>query len=177
VLLSPEHKKIRTAVENHARDIKKAVRSLTRTGAAPVFPQALWKRVLLDEVVDFDEINAFFFSTKLDLDPTPVSTVESALHKALGRSAERKTVSTSIIWFRCFDKYSEAVETVFPYRTSELRVWRRHIDDLFTAKIDESQTRVIAYDIAARKVIASNPGILFNQCNRCRARQTPDGVS
>ncbi|KAF8998190.1 hypothetical protein BDZ89DRAFT_891281, partial [Hymenopellis radicata] len=128
--------------ENHARDIKAALRSLTRTGLAPVFPQALWKKVLLDEVVDFDEINAFFFSTKLDLDPAPA-------------------VSSSIVWFRCFDKYSEAVETVFPYRTAELRVWRRHIDDLFSAKVEESQTRVIAYDIAARKVIASNPSILF----------------
>ncbi|KAF9023866.1 hypothetical protein BDZ89DRAFT_955201, partial [Hymenopellis radicata] len=130
----------------------------------PNFPQSLWKKVLLDEAVDFDEINAYFFSTKLDLDPTPVSTVESALHKALGRSAEKKTVSTSPVWFQCFDKYCEAVETVFPYRSAELRVWRRHIDDMFTAKHEESHIRIIAYDVAARKVIATNPAILFDQC-------------
>ncbi|KAF9025047.1 hypothetical protein BDZ89DRAFT_909880, partial [Hymenopellis radicata] len=117
--------------ENHRRDIKKAIRDLMRTGVAPNFPQSLWKKVLLDEAVDFDEINAYFFSTKLDLDPTPVST------------------------------YCEAVETVFPYRSAELRVWRRHIDDMFTAKHEESHVRIIAYDVAARKVIATNPAILF----------------
>ncbi|KAF9039498.1 hypothetical protein BDZ89DRAFT_945313, partial [Hymenopellis radicata] len=101
----------------------------------PVFPEALWKKILLDQVVDFDEINAFFFSTKLDLDPTPVST------------------------------YVKAVETIFPYRTNELRAWREHIDDLFTSKVEDSHARVIAYDIAARKVIGSNPAILFNQYN------------
>ncbi|KAF9052241.1 hypothetical protein BDZ89DRAFT_939683, partial [Hymenopellis radicata] len=163
VVLSAEHKKIRDAVENHRRDVKYTLHNLLHTGLAPVFPEALWKKILLDQVVDFDEINAFFFSTKLDLDPTPVSTVESALHKALGRSAEKKTVSSSVVWFRCFDKYVKAVETIFPYRTNELRAWREHIDDLFTSKVEDSHARVIAYDIAARKVIGSNPAILFNQ--------------
>ncbi|KAF9053904.1 hypothetical protein BDZ89DRAFT_939246, partial [Hymenopellis radicata] len=135
-------------VENHRRDIKNAMRSLLRSGVAPVFPQHLWEKVLLDEPVDFDEINGFFFSfsTKLDVE-------------------EKKTVNTAVAWLRCFDKYSEAVETVFPHRAAELRAWRRHIDDLFTAKGDESHIRVIAYDIAARKVIGSSPAILFNQCD------------
>ncbi|KAF9020513.1 hypothetical protein BDZ89DRAFT_916994, partial [Hymenopellis radicata] len=125
---------------NHAKDIRHALRSLKHTGVAPLFPDALWKKILLDETVDFDEINSFFFSTKLALDPT---------------------VSTATVWYRCFDKYSEAVETVFPSRRRELREWRQHICDLFTVKVAEFEPRIIAYDIAARKVIGSNPGILF----------------
>ncbi|KAF9022933.1 hypothetical protein BDZ89DRAFT_908932, partial [Hymenopellis radicata] len=113
---------------------------LLRSGHAPVFPKALWKKVLLDEVVDFDEINAF---------------------QALGRRADKKMVSSSVVWFRCFDKYSAAVETVFPFRRDELRSWREHIDDLFTVKSENSHLRIIAYDVAARKIIGSNPGILF----------------
>ncbi|KAF9019001.1 hypothetical protein BDZ89DRAFT_903805, partial [Hymenopellis radicata] len=128
--------------ENHALDVKNALHNLKHTGIAPTFPDTLWKKILLDEAVDFDEINAFFFSTKLELDPTP-------------------TVSSAVVWFRCFDKYSEAVETVFPFRRNELRTYRQHIDDLFSAKVESSQARVIAYDIAARKVVASSRGILF----------------
>ncbi|KAF9029285.1 hypothetical protein BDZ89DRAFT_898901, partial [Hymenopellis radicata] len=94
---------------NHRRDVKYTLHNLLRTGLAPVFPEALWKKILL------------------------INTVESALHKALGRSAEKKTVSSSVVWFRCFDKYVKAVETIFPYRTNELRAWREHIDDLFTS--------------------------------------------
>ncbi|KAF9022427.1 hypothetical protein BDZ89DRAFT_904220, partial [Hymenopellis radicata] len=139
----------------HTLDIKEALHSLLRSGIAPVFPKALWKKILLDEAVDFDEVNAFFFSTKLELDPAPLGAAASTLQQALGRRADKKTVSSSIVWFRCFDKYSAAVETVFPFRREELRSWRQHIDDLFTAKTEDSHTRVIAYDIAARKVIAS----------------------
>ncbi|KAF8903253.1 hypothetical protein CPB85DRAFT_1438403 [Mucidula mucida] len=162
IALTPEQQVIRDAVRNHTKDLKTAMRSLKHTGVAPLFPDALWKKILLDETVDFDEINSFFFSTKLALDTVPIGAFESALHQALGRRPERKTVSSAIVWFRCFDKYSEAVETVFPSRRRELRAWREHISDLFTVKVGEFEPRIIAYDIAARKVIASNPGILFS---------------
>ncbi|KAF8989659.1 hypothetical protein BDZ89DRAFT_903055, partial [Hymenopellis radicata] len=72
-----------------------------------------------------------------------------------------KTVSSSSVWLRCFDKYSAAVTTVFPFRREELSVWREHIDDLFMSKSEDSHHRIIAYDIAARKAIGSTPGLLF----------------
>ncbi|KAF9010995.1 hypothetical protein BDZ89DRAFT_1226171, partial [Hymenopellis radicata] len=125
---------------NHTLDVKSALHSLKLTGMAPTFPDALWKKILLDKAIDFDEINAFFFSTKLELDPTPVGTVATTLREAMGRRADKKTVSSAVIWFRCFDRYSEAVETVFPWRRNELRTYRQHIDDLFSAKVESSQS-------------------------------------
>lgn len=138
--LTPRHFEIMKLVENHSRDIDECVRLITNRCNVPDFPPDLWKSILLDRFIKFEDILAD------ELIPWPVN--------------------PAFDWYTAWSVYSDALTTIFPSRAVELRKYERHISYLFRTTPVSLHGRVLAYDRAVRKFVGSRRSVLFDELGK-----------
>ncbi|KAF9078686.1 hypothetical protein BDP27DRAFT_1310014 [Rhodocollybia butyracea] len=137
--LTPRHLEILKLVENHSRDIAECVRLVTNKCNVPYFPPDLWKSVLLDRFIEFEDILA---------------------------DDELPPVSIAFDWYAGWRAYSNALTTIFPSRAAELRKYEQHISYIFRTTPVSLHSRVLAYDRAVRKFVGSRRSVLFDELGK-----------
>lgn len=135
--LTGNHLLVMQQIKIYQKDLDKALQSLYNSACNPYFPEHLWKAILEDKAVNFDDIYA-------DTHP---------------KTSKGHDASS---WLVTWEMYARAVEFAFPMRQLELRNYGEHIRGLFSRTTQSAHRNILGYDIAVRKLIGSQRGLLFD---------------
>lgn len=166
VAFSPQHLAVVKQIEVYSLDIKEALRMLSLALRKPVFPDSLWKDVLLDRFVDLDTVLASRFAVEPD-EPQQLVVGDHQLEIKKPKMVSR--VSSHGQWLLAFRAYAKAVTFAFNGRQDELETYENHIHELFASWNPSLHHRVLSYDRAARNLIGQSHGILFSDIHKLRA--------
>jgi hypothetical protein len=139
----------------YARDPKQAVASVLEQFDKPVFPQSLWKTILLNDFLDFEKLHGESFaleSTKVDSyslgDKLEIEILDG------GGGGKSKAVRDFGTWTVLWDQYSAAVAYAYPHRKRELDMYRKWIVNYF--KWSRSPFIVLDIDRACRRAVLAD---------------------
>jgi hypothetical protein len=139
----------------YARDPKQAMASVLEQYDKPVFPQSMWKTVLLNDFLEFEKLHGETFtleSTKADTyslgDNVEIEILDS------GGGAKSRAVSDFGTWTVLWDQYAAAVAYAYPHRRNELDGYRKWIVNYF--RWSKRPHIVLDIDRACRRAITGD---------------------
>jgi hypothetical protein len=126
-------------------------------------PRSIWKKILLEEFVDFAKLFASMEQGYDHNDEAEDFAAGFAIVKKNHLSAKRP-VRTEAEWIRVFGAWEAGVILIYPHRTAELQGYRRMVMDIFRAT-PSNPTAAINFDVEARDQYAKQP---FHMDDRSR---------
>ncbi|KAG6890479.1 hypothetical protein C0992_001147 [Termitomyces sp. T32_za158] len=118
-------------------------------------PRAIWKLVILDDYVDFEELYATLYKGYNHYDRPKDFAGGSSFVKKDHATVKRPILSESD-WTRAFDAWMVAVLTFYPHREAELVSYRGMVIDLFRL-LPDAAAIPIRLDCHTRDRYARNP--------------------
>ncbi len=132
-------------------DVQGALRSLEARRGRPVFPEVLWRNILLNQHVDFAQIVEDYHAITPTYPETIILGDEVELTINRAPLLKRKQLRTIGEWMLAWEIYQPAVCHAYPHRARELQKYRAHVLNKFESVRVEA--RVISYDSAVRKCV------------------------
>jgi hypothetical protein len=126
-------------------------------------PRSIWKKILLEEFVDFAKLFASMEQGYDHNDEAEDFAAGFAIVKKNHLSAKRP-VRTKAEWICVFSAWEAGVILIYPHRTAELQGYRRMVMDIFRAT-PSNPTAAINFDVEARDQYAKQP---FHMDDRSR---------
>ncbi|KAF7318342.1 C3H1-type domain-containing protein [Mycena chlorophos] len=136
-------------------DPKAARRSVLMARNVPEFPDSEWTNLLGGKVVNLDVIVSGLFSTVLEDQRTEI--LAGGVELRFGHNEPIRTVRDMGTWTVAFSKLETAFLFIYPHRRAELTVYRDFINSMFAAVSSDFHGRIIEFDKACRRRLASTP--------------------
>lgn len=161
VVLSPELRKTRNALDHWAEDLKAAYLAVVAAPHRPEFPADQWKKLLAGEAVDLDKVytnvNALLPDNRVKH-----TLADGIVIEVVGETTASKRVHDQASWSVAWSRLEAAMLFLFPHRVRELRIYHEHIVGLFLSMFAGTHEFVIAYDQAVRKRVAQRGNIMLS---------------
>jgi len=151
-------------LDAYSQDITRCKFLIRSSRIAPSgIPSAQWERIFRGETLDLNHFLSSLHRTTVDEEgETRIGNAKISF----GVSDAKRRVTTAGDWNSAWNLASSAVAFAFPHRAEELRVYGDYISGEFSAKLPESHSKVILFDISIRNLVQGGQSFLLTDHQR-----------